>query len=90
VLFYIFPNQIGWAIVISLIVYTVKQLNILFFGCDIKLLLVFDCCAETDKDTQEKELSEMTFKPKLCMFEDDIMKAMGIKEDRKWPEYYYY
>jgi len=47
-------------------------------------------CSETDKDTKEDELKEVTFKPKLCMFEDDIMRAMGIKEDRKWPKYYYY
>jgi len=54
------------------------------------LLYVCECCAETDKDTKEDELKEVTFKPKLCMFEDDIMRAMGIKEDRKWPKYYYY
>ena len=50
----------------------------------------FGFCLETDKDTKEDDLSEVTFKPKLCMFEDDIMKVMGIKEDRKWPKVYYY
>lgn len=45
---------------------------------------------ETDKDTKEDDLKEVTFRPKLCMFEDDIMNAMGIKEDRKWPKMYYY
>jgi len=50
----------------------------------------FCCCLETDKDTKEDDLQEVTFKPKLRMFEDDIMRAMGIKEDRKWPKMYYY
>jgi len=54
------------------------------------VLLVCECCLETDKDTKEDDLMEVTFVPKLCMFEEDIMNAMGIKEDRKWPKYYYY
>lgn len=45
---------------------------------------------DTDKDTREDEVTKVTYRPKLCMFEDDIMNAMGIKEDRKWPKYYYY
>jgi len=51
---------------------------------------VCECCSETEKDTKEDDLTKVTFKPKLCMFEDDIMKAMGIKEDRKWHKVYYY
>ena len=48
------------------------------------------CRSETDKDTNEGELMEVTFRPKLTLFEDDIMRVMGIKEDRKWPKFYYY
>jgi len=58
--------------------------------CHINLLLVCDCGSETDKDTKEDELTLVTFRPKLCMFEDDIMRAMGIREHRKWHKYYYY
>ena len=38
--------------------------------------------AECEKDTKEDELTEVTFEPKLCTFEEDIMDVMGIKEDR--------
>jgi len=41
-------------------------------------------------DTSEKDLTKVTFKPSLSTFEQDIMKAMGIKEDRKRAPNFYY
>ncbi|XP_075217358.1 mitochondrial ribosomal protein L24 [Lycorma delicatula] len=42
------------------------------------------------KDTKEKELLEVTFNPALQTFEMEIMKEMGIKEDRiPKPTYWY-
>ena len=35
-----------------------------------------------DKDTSAKNVEEITFEPKLCTFEMEIMQNMGIKEDR--------
>jgi len=46
--------------------------------------------AESEKDTKEEELKEVTFKPKLCTFEQDIMNVMGIKETRKRAKTYWY
>lgn len=43
-----------------------------------------------EKDTKEKELTEVTFEPKLCTFETDIMNEMGIKEERKRTKTYWY
>ncbi|XP_064104172.1 large ribosomal subunit protein uL24m-like [Macrobrachium nipponense] len=37
---------------------------------------------EQDKDTKEKELTQITFEPSHRTFEMDIMDKMGIKEDR--------
>ena len=34
------------------------------------------------KDTLPKDVEEITYAPKLCTFEMDIMESMGIKEDR--------
>lgn len=34
------------------------------------------------KDTKAKDVEEITFEPKLCTFEMDVMQQMGIKEDR--------
>lgn len=45
---------------------------------------------ECDKDTKDDELKEVTFKPRLCTFEQDIMEVMGIKEDRKPAKTYWY
>jgi len=45
---------------------------------------------EGDKDTREDELLAVTFNPKLCSFEDEIMKLMGIVEDRKRVKTYWY
>lgn len=44
----------------------------------------------SEKDTPEKELNKVTFKPKLMTFESDIMEQMGIKEDRKPGKTYWY
>lgn len=46
--------------------------------------------SECDKDTKDDELKEVTFKPRLCTFEQDIMEVMGIKEDRKPAKTYWY
>jgi large subunit ribosomal protein L24 len=46
--------------------------------------------SESDVDTKEDELTEVTFKPKLCTFEQDIMNIMGIKEPRKRAKTYWY
>lgn len=46
--------------------------------------------ASKTKDTAVKDLEEVTYKPKLCTFEEDIMDSMGIKEDRvRKPTYWY-
>ncbi|XP_046370699.2 probable 39S ribosomal protein L24, mitochondrial [Haliotis rufescens] len=45
---------------------------------------------ETDKDTKDKELKKITFKPRLSTFEQDIMEKMGIKEDREPAKTYWY
>ena len=45
---------------------------------------------ETAKDTTNSEVTEVTFEPKLSTFDDDIMEAMGIKEDRKRAKTYFY
>jgi len=42
------------------------------------------------KDTKEDELVEVTFRPKLCTFEEDIMQEMGIVENRKPAKTYWY
>ena len=41
------------------------------------------------KDTENDVVTEITFEPKLCTFEMDIMKEMGIKENR-WPKKSYW
>jgi len=41
-------------------------------------------------DTDEKTLTKVTFKPSLSTFEQDIMKKMGIKEDRQRASNFYY
>ena len=43
-----------------------------------------------EKDTPEAVLKEVTFKPKLCTFEQEIMEKMGIKEDRKPARTFWY
>ncbi|KAL1513496.1 hypothetical protein ABEB36_002900 [Hypothenemus hampei] len=45
---------------------------------------------EQSKDTTADVASEITFEPKLCTFEMDIMDEMGIKEDRLPPKTYWY
>lgn len=45
---------------------------------------------ERDKDTDGKTLTEITFKPKLCTFEMDVMEEMGIQEDRTEAPIYWY
>ena len=42
------------------------------------------------KDTKKRDLEEVTFKPKLCSFEKEIMESMGIKEERKQAPTYWY
>ena len=44
----------------------------------------------TEKDTTEKLLTKVTFQPKIVTFEEDIMEAMGIKEDRVPAKTYWY
>jgi len=45
---------------------------------------------ESDKDTKEDELLAVTFKPKVCSFEEEIMREMGIVENRKPAKTYWY
>ncbi|XP_066152026.1 large ribosomal subunit protein uL24m [Euwallacea fornicatus] len=45
---------------------------------------------EQPKDTIASEVAEVTFEPKLCTFEMDIMEKMNIKEDRIPPKSFWY
>lgn len=45
---------------------------------------------EQPKDTPAAEVEKITFEPKLCTFEMEIMDNMGIKEDRIPPKSYWY
>jgi large subunit ribosomal protein L24 len=45
---------------------------------------------ESEKDTREEDLTEITFAPSLKTFEMDIMENMGIKEDRVAAPTYWY
>lgn len=45
---------------------------------------------EQPKDTPAAQVEAITFEPKLCTFEMDIMDKMGIKEDRIPPKSYWY
>ena len=45
---------------------------------------------DTEKDTKEKQLTKVTFDPKVMTFEEEIMQAMGIKEDRKPAKTFWY
>lgn len=45
---------------------------------------------EQPKDTVSAEIDKITFEPKLCTFEMEIMDKMGIKEDRIPPKSYWY
>ncbi|OWR49668.1 putative 39S ribosomal protein L24 [Danaus plexippus plexippus] len=42
------------------------------------------------KDTAASDVTKITFQPKLCTFEMDIMESMGIKEDRVPAKSYWY
>lgn len=42
------------------------------------------------KDTEADVVTEITFEPKLCTFEMDIMEKMGIEEDRIPAKSYWY
>ena len=39
---------------------------------------------------KEKDVLDVTFKPKIMSFEEEIMDAMGIKEHRKRAKTYWY
>jgi len=43
-----------------------------------------------DKDTKEEELLEVTFKPRLVTFEEDILQETGIVETRRPAKTYWY
>ncbi|KAL5282081.1 MRPL24 family protein [Megaselia abdita] len=45
---------------------------------------------EREKDTPGKLIGEVTFTPKLCTFEMDIMEKMGIQEERVPRKTYWY
>ncbi|XP_019868916.1 probable 39S ribosomal protein L24, mitochondrial [Aethina tumida] len=45
---------------------------------------------EQPKDTKADDVTEITFAPKLCTFEMDVMQSMGITEDRIPPKSYWY
>ena len=42
------------------------------------------------KDTKAEDVEEVTFEPKLCTFEMEIMKLQGIQEDRIPRKTYWY
>lgn len=42
------------------------------------------------KDTEADVVTDITFEPKLCTFEMDIMESMGIKEEREPRKTYWY
>ena len=43
-----------------------------------------------EKDTETQVVTEISFQPKLCTFEMDIMNEMGIEEDRVPKTSYWY
>lgn len=43
-----------------------------------------------DKDTESRDVTEITFQPKLKTFEMDVMDSMGIEEDRVPKKTYWY
>lgn len=43
-----------------------------------------------DKDTESTVVTEITFQPKLCTFEMDVMESMGIEDDRVPKKTYWY
>jgi len=45
---------------------------------------------ESEKDTAEADVKEITFSPLLKTFDMDIMDDMGIKEDRVAARTYWY
>lgn len=45
---------------------------------------------EGKADTKEADLTKITFQPKLCTFEQDIMDEMGIEEKRSPARTYWY
>jgi len=45
---------------------------------------------EREKDTPAKIVEKITFTPKLCTFEMDVMEEMGIKEDRDPKKSFWY
>jgi len=49
-----------------------------------------DYKANEEKDTKPKVVEKITFEPSLATFEMDIMKCMGIKEDRVAKKTYWY
>jgi len=53
-------------------------------------LVTPDSYIESDKDTKEDELLAVTFKPNVCTFEEEIMKEMGIVDNRKPAKTYWY
>lgn len=36
----------------------------------------------SDKDTADRELTRVTYTPKLCTFEEDIAKSLGVKHEK--------
>merc|ERR550519_3287544 len=46
--------------------------------------------ANAEKDTLPKEVEKVTYEPTLATFEMDIMRIMGIKEDRVAKKTYWY
>jgi len=42
------------------------------------------------KDMVEDQITDVTYEPKLCTFEEDIFNEMGIKEHRKRAKTYWY
>lgn len=46
--------------------------------------------SEQDWDTKEAEVQKVTFKPTLSTFDEDILKQLNLKDDRKRAPTYWY
>lgn len=43
-----------------------------------------------EKDTEGAEVAKITYEAKLCTFEMEVMKSMGIEEEREWKKSFWY
>ena len=60
------------------------------FGNEMIYICFIVFTASKTKDTAVVDLEKVTFKPKLCTFEEDILEKHGIKEERKYKKKFWY